>query len=71
VVPDDSFDSASHGEQITITSGGGIELETEWKRFRAQRRRKTDPGQAAELNGCVFRERKTSVTLLPPTWNVD
>jgi hypothetical protein len=55
VVPDDSFDSASHGEQITITSGGGIELESEWKRFRAQRRRKADPGQAAELNGCVFR----------------
>ena len=29
--PDDLFDSASQGEQITVTTGGRIELEAEWK----------------------------------------
>ncbi len=34
--PNDLFDSASQGEQITVTTGGRIELEAEWKPFRVQ-----------------------------------
>ncbi len=29
--PDHLFDSSSQGEQITVTTGGRIELEAEWK----------------------------------------
>ena len=44
--PDDLFDSARQAEQITVTTDGRIELETEWKPFRVQCHRKADPGHA-------------------------
>ncbi len=42
--PDDLFDSVNHGGQITVTTGGRIELEAEWEPFRVQCHRKADPG---------------------------
>ncbi|HET6410080.1 MAG TPA: hypothetical protein VFG14_19475 [Chthoniobacteraceae bacterium] len=41
------FDSASQGEQITVTTGGNIELEAKWKPFRVQCHRKADPGHSS------------------------
>ena len=49
--PDDLFDPSSQGEQITVTTGGRIELEAEWKPFRVQCHRKADPGHAGGARG--------------------
>ena len=67
---DDSFDCASEDEQITIATGGPIELETEWKPFRVQSHRQGDSGNAGGVRRMRVTRQERAVTSLPPTWNL-
>jgi CelD/BcsL family acetyltransferase involved in cellulose biosynthesis len=64
----DAFDSPSQREQIAVATDGRIEFETEWKSLCVHGHRQADSGNTGRVGGCVFRDRKTSVTSCPATW---